>query len=45
MGELLEQGINGKITTVIYNIYEKSKACVKKNKTILPYFSNEVGVR
>ena len=44
-GKLLEQGINGKIITVIYNLYENSKSCVKKGNTISPSFSSEVGVR
>ena len=44
-GKLLEYGINGKIITVIYNIYENSKACVKKDKNISPSFKSELGVR
>ena len=43
--KLLEQGINGKLIKVIYNLYENSKSCVKKDKTISPSFSNELGVR
>ena len=44
-GKLLEYGINGKIIIVIYNIYENSKACVKKAGNISPYFRSELGVR
>ena len=44
-GKLLEYGINGKIIRVIYNIYENSKACVKKAGNISPSFRSELGVR
>ena len=44
-GKLLESGINGKIINVIYNIYENSKACVKKDKNISPSFTNDLGIR
>ena len=44
-GKLLEYGINGKIITVIYNLYENSKSCVKKDGNISPSFKNDLGVR
>ena len=44
-GKLLEYGINGKIINVIYNIYENSKACIKKDKNISPSFTNDLGIR
>ena len=34
-----------RIIIVIYNIYENSKACVKKAGNISPYFRSELGVR
>ena len=34
-----------KIITVIYNLYENSKSCVKKDGTISSSFKNELGVR
>ena len=43
--KLIANGINGKVITVIYNLYKEAKSCVKSNNTISNVFSCNVGVR
>lgn len=43
--KLISCGINGKIITVIYNLYSEAKSCVKYNNSFSPYFECNVGVR
>ena len=42
--KLLSYNINGKILRVVYNIYEKAKACVKSNNIISHSFNCNIGV-
>ena len=37
--KLLSAGINGKIITVIYNLYQNAKSCVKLNGNLSEFFS------
>ena len=43
--KLLDHKINGKILRIIYNIYQKAKACVKLGNIISKSFLCNVGVR
>ena len=43
--KLIENGINGKIITVIFNLYNKAKSCIKSNNTLSSYFECNTGVR
>ena len=43
--KLIGYGINGKIITVIYNLYYNAKSCVKQNGCLSDYFFCKVGVR
>ena len=43
--KLLKEGINGRVLTVIMNIYAKAKSCVKCNSRISKTFPSNVGVR
>ena len=43
--KLISSGINGKIITVIYNLYNQAKSCVKHNNSISEFFNCNVGVR
>ena len=43
--KLLSYNINGKILRVIFNIYQKAKACVKLNDVISSSFPCNIGVR
>ena len=43
--KLIANGINGKLITVIYNLYNQAKSCVKSNNQISDFFSCNVGVR
>jgi len=43
--KLLSYGINGKILTVIHNLYDKAKSCVKHNGSLSELFTCSVGVR
>ena len=40
--KLLSNGINGKIITIIYNLYLGAKSCVKYNGSISEYFTCNV---
>ena len=42
---LIANGINGKVTTVIYNLYNDAKSCIKSNNSFSKYFECNVGVR
>ena len=44
-GKVIENGINGKILKVIYNMYENAKSCVKQQSLISGLFSCNMGVR
>ena len=43
--KLLNHGVNGKIISVIQNIYKKAKSSVKINDKISNFFSCNIGVR
>ena len=43
--KLISCGVNGKIMTVIYNLYANAKSCVKVDSKISDYFTCNVGVR
>ena len=43
--KLIANGINGKVITVIYNMYKDAKSCVKSINTTSEYFKCNVGVR
>ena len=43
--KLIANGINGKVVTVIYNLYKEAKSCVKSNNSISDFFGCNVGVR
>ena len=43
--KLMNEGIEGKIFTVIHNMYQEAKSCVKCNNDISPFFSCNIGVR
>ena len=38
-------GINGNLLSVIHNLYQKAKSCVKNNGVLSNYFQCKVGVR
>ena len=42
--KLIASGINGKVITVIYNLYENAKSCVKLNSSLSESFSCNVGM-
>ena len=44
-GKVIENGINGKILRVIYNMYETAKSCVKQQSMISGLFACNMGVR
>ena len=44
-GKLLSTGINGKILTVIKNLYSNAKSCIKSGNKVSDFFSCNVGVR
>ena len=44
-GKLIENGINGKILKVIYNMYDSAKSYVKQQSMISGIFACNVGVR
>ena len=43
--KMLAEGINGKILTLIYNLYAKAKSCVRYNNQLSDFFSCNIGVR
>ena len=43
--KMMQNGINGKLLNVIYNMYCKAKSCVKNENSISDYFNCKVGVR
>ena len=43
--KLISNGINGKVLTVIFNLYKNAKSCVRVNGRISEYFACNVGVR
>ena len=43
--KVIENGINGKILKVIYNMYETAKSCVKQQSMISGLFACNMGVR
>ena len=43
--KLLDSNVNGKILTVIKNLYNKAKSCVRANNRTSGYFPCSVGVR
>ena len=43
--KMLKCGVNGKISTVIINLYEKAKLCVLMNGRVSSFFTCNVGVR
>ena len=44
-GKIIENGINGKILRVVYNMYESAKSCVKQQTMISGLFACNMGVR
>ena len=44
-GKIVENGINGKLLRVIYNMYESAKSCVKQQTMISGLFACNMGVR
>ena len=44
-GKLIACGINGKVITVIYNMYLNAKSCVKKGAVLSEFFACNIGVR
>ena len=44
-GKVIENGINGKLLRVIYNMYETAKSCVKQETMISGLFACNMGVR
>ena len=43
--KMLKNGVNGKILSLIYNMYNKAKSCVKSGNKISEFFSCNMGVR
>ena len=43
--KLLENGVDGWLFNVIYNMYSKAKSCVKSNDQMSSFFSCNLGVR
>ena len=43
--KMLQNGINGTILKVIYNMYENAKSCVKNSNKISDFFACRQGVR
>ena len=43
--KLLRTGIDGKILTVIQNLYKSAKSCVRDGNTYSEYFVSNIGVR
>ena len=43
--KLLDNGVNGRIFDIIYNMYNKAKSCVQSNDNISNFFSCNLGVR
>ena len=43
--KLISHGINGKIISVIYNMYKGAKSCVKQNTKLSSLFECSIGVR
>ena len=44
-GKIIENGINGKLLRVIFNMYESAKSCVKQQTMISGLFACNMGVR
>jgi hypothetical protein len=44
-GKIIENGINGKMLRVIYNMYNSAKSCVKQQSMVSGLFACNVGVR
>ena len=44
-GKVIENGVDGKILRVIYNMYDTAKSCVKQQSMISGLFACNVGVR
>ena len=44
-GKVIENGINGKLLRVIYNMYESAKSCVKQQTMVSGIFACNMGVR
>ena len=44
-GKVIENGINGKLLRVVYNMYESAKSCVKQQTMISGLFACNMGVR
>ena len=43
--KMLKNGVNGKILSLIYNMYNKAKSCVKSGNKISEFFPCNMGVR
>ena len=43
--KLISHGINGKLMSVIFNLYHHAKSCVRANGKMSDYFTCNVGVR
>ena len=43
--KLLRNGIDGKMLTIIKNLYKNAKSCVRNGNTCSEYFSSNIGVR
>ena len=43
--KLISHGINGKLMSVIFNLYHHAKSCVRANGKMTDYFTCNVGVR
>ena len=43
--KLIAAGINGKVLTVIYNLYHNAKSCVRDNNSLSEFFKCHMGVR
>ena len=43
--KLISHGINGKLMSVIFNLYHHAKCCIRANGKMLDYFTSNVVVR
>jgi hypothetical protein len=44
-GKLLQNGVNGKLFQIIFNMYQDIKSCVSVNNSFSPFFGSFCGVR
>ena len=43
--KLIANGINGKIISAVYNLYNNAKSCVRLNNKMSTHFDCNIGVR